>query len=286
MKAPKGFAVIVVILAVVFALSSLSLAQEKRKIKLSDYTVQLAEWQQREAEAQTKIEQLQKDIDSLNVQIAEVEKQIEGEWTGIYTMLGTEEAGVGDFSQSLTDLENQIEGLNALTPEELYEQRAEIDSIGQELNEIKTNNIALLSEMQDRVATIEGELATLKGRMPEAVYDTYTVVKGDYLWRISKKPDIYGDPLQWMKIYTYNRDQIKNPDLISPDQIFKIVRKLGPNEYLSISNSGDSERIGFDFGLGNYQLFVDQTPNATERAILSCASIIACFSFYCMPQRR
>ena len=234
MKAPKGFAVIVVILAAVFALSSLSLAQEKRKIKLSDYTVQLAEWQQREAEAQTKIEQLQKDIDSLNVQIAEVEKQIEGEWTGIYTMLGTEEAGVGDFSQSLTDLENQIEGLNALTPEELYEQRAEIDSIGQELNEIKTNNIALLSEMQDRVATIEGKLATLKGRMPEAVYDTYTVVKGDYLWRISKKPDIYGDPLQWMKIYTYNRDQIKNPDLISPDQIFKIVRKLGPNEYLVV----------------------------------------------------
>lgn len=234
MKAPKGFAVIVVILAAVFALSSLSLAQEKRKIKLSDYRIQLAEWQQREAEAQTKIEQLQKDIDSLKTQIAEVEGQIEEEWTGIYTMLGTEEAGVKEFCGCLADLENQIDGLNALTPEDLFDRRAEIDSIEQKLNEFKTNKAALLSETQDQIATIEGKLTALKERMPEAVYDTYTVVKGDYLWKISKKPEIYNDPFQWMKIYTYNRDQIKNPDLIHPEQIFKIVRKLGPNEYLVV----------------------------------------------------
>ncbi|RKY79051.1 hypothetical protein DRQ12_04615 [candidate division KSB1 bacterium] len=234
MKVPKGFAVIVMILAAVIVLSSLSLAQEKRKIKLSDYRIQLAEWQQREAEAKTQIAQLQKDIDSLKTEIAKVEGQIQEQWAGTYAMLGTEETGVNEFAGCLTDLENQVEGLNALSPEELFDRRAEIDSIEQKLNEVKATKIALLSEMQDRIATIEGKLTTLKARMPEAVYDTYTVVKGDYLWKISKKPDIYNDPLQWMKIYTYNRDQIKNPDLIYPEQVFKIVRKLGPNEYMVV----------------------------------------------------
>ncbi|MCD6165206.1 LysM peptidoglycan-binding domain-containing protein [bacterium] len=234
MKVPKGFAVIVMILAAVIVLSSLSLAQEKRKIKLSDYRIQLAEWQQREAEAKIQIAQLQKDIDSLKTEIAKVEGQIQEQWAGTYAMLGTEETGVNEFAGCLTDLENQVEGLNALSPEELFDRRAEIDSIEQKLNEVKATKIALLSEMQDRIATIEGKLTTLKARMPEAVYDTYTVVKGDYLWKISKKPDIYNDPLQWMKIYTYNRDQIKNPDLIYPEQVFKIVRKLGPNEYMVV----------------------------------------------------
>jgi len=234
MKVPKGFAVIVMILAAVIVLASLSLAQEKRKIKLSDYRIQLAEWQQREAEAKIQIAQLQKDIDSLKTEIAKVEGQIQEQWAGTYAMLGTEETGVNEFAGCLTDLENQVEGLNALSPEELFDRRAEIDSIEQKLNEVKATKIALLSEMQDRIATIEGKLTTLKARMPEAVYDTYTVVKGDYLWKISKKPDIYNDPLQWMKIYTYNRDQIKNPDLIYPEQVFKIVRKLGPNEYMVV----------------------------------------------------
>ena len=37
-----------------------------------------------------------------------------------------------------------------------------------------------------------------------------------------------------MRIYTYNKDQIKNPDLIYADQIFKIQREVGPNEYLVV----------------------------------------------------
>ncbi|NUO79461.1 LysM peptidoglycan-binding domain-containing protein [candidate division KSB1 bacterium] len=38
--------------------------------------------------------------------------------------------------------------------------------------------------------------------------------------------------MQWMRIYSYNREQIKDPDLIYPKQVFKIHRENGPNEYL------------------------------------------------------
>jgi nucleoid-associated protein YgaU len=52
--------------------------------------------------------------------------------------------------------------------------------------------------------------------------DTYTVVRGDNLWDISAKPSIYGNPYQWPLIYKANSDQIKDPDLIYPDQVFNI----------------------------------------------------------------
>jgi nucleoid-associated protein YgaU len=49
---------------------------------------------------------------------------------------------------------------------------------------------------------------------------TYTVVSGDSLSKISKR--LYGDAAKWKKIYEANTDQIKNPDLIYPGQVLKI----------------------------------------------------------------
>jgi nucleoid-associated protein YgaU len=49
---------------------------------------------------------------------------------------------------------------------------------------------------------------------------TYTVRKGDSLSKIAKRE--YGDAQQWHKIFEANRDTIKDPDLISPGQVFRI----------------------------------------------------------------
>jgi nucleoid-associated protein YgaU len=49
---------------------------------------------------------------------------------------------------------------------------------------------------------------------------TYTVVKGDSLSKIAKR--VYGDAGKWRVIYEANRDIIKNPDLIHPDQVLKL----------------------------------------------------------------
>ena len=43
---------------------------------------------------------------------------------------------------------------------------------------------------------------------------SYSVVRGDNLWNISGKEEVYADPYQWPLIYKTNRDKIKDADLI------------------------------------------------------------------------
>lgn len=49
---------------------------------------------------------------------------------------------------------------------------------------------------------------------------TYTVQKGDSLWKIAKQ--FYGNGAQYSKIVGANADKIKNPNLIYPGQVFTI----------------------------------------------------------------
>ena len=57
--------------------------------------------------------------------------------------------------------------------------------------------------------------------------------------------DIYSDPYAWSRIYTSNRDQIKDPDLIFPAQIFQIPRDVGPNEHLVVRGEFLSKISGY-----------------------------------------
>ena len=53
-----------------------------------------------------------------------------------------------------------------------------------------------------------------------------TVVRGNSLWRIARR--IYGEGPMYTLIYEANTDQIKDPDLIYPGQVFSIPRSDRP----------------------------------------------------------
>jgi nucleoid-associated protein YgaU len=58
----------------------------------------------------------------------------------------------------------------------------------------------------------------------QAAHMTYTVVRGDSLWRIAGKSDVYGNPYQWPLIFKANADKIKHADKIYPKQSFDVVK--------------------------------------------------------------
>ncbi|MGE3538227.1 MAG: LysM peptidoglycan-binding domain-containing protein [Candidatus Tectimicrobiota bacterium] len=58
----------------------------------------------------------------------------------------------------------------------------------------------------------------------------YAVQRGDTLWGISGQAQIYHNPLMWPLIYKANSTQIRDPDLIFPQQIFVVPREYTPEE--------------------------------------------------------
>jgi len=75
--------------------------------------------------------------------------------------------------------------------------------------------------------TTQAEPTTAPTAAAEPVVGTpsssqYQVERGDSLWGISGKAEIYGNPYQWPLIYKNNSDKISDADLIYPGQIFDI----------------------------------------------------------------
>lgn len=224
--------VFTIILSLVLVLgASLSFAQDK--MTMEEYEKQLAEWQTRldaadqgKADCGTANEALQSEIDA-------VQAETDNVWAEILESLGTDQAGVDAFRKELQAMDAKADGLLALSAEELFQKRDEVEALCADLAAAKGNKISALTEMQNLIATIEGKLAQIKSKLPQATYDEYTVVVGDYLWKISGKDEVYGDPTQWMKIYSVNTDQIDDPDLIYPDWVLKILQGgVFPDQYL------------------------------------------------------
>jgi nucleoid-associated protein YgaU len=74
------------------------------------------------------------------------------------------------------------------------------------------------------------EARLMEAAAEPAPMDSYTVVRGDSLWGISGRSEVYGNPYQWPLIYKANRSQIKDADLIYPGQQLDIDRAASAME--------------------------------------------------------
>ena len=80
-----------------------------------------------------------------------------------------------------------------------------------------------MSEGQ-KVSPETGAVAGAKGKAESGKLETYVVKKGDCLWAIAKKKNIYNDSFLWPVIYEANKGKIKKASLIYPGQKLKIPR--------------------------------------------------------------
>jgi len=103
---------------------------------------------------------------------------------------------------------------------------SDIDAAIKDLQRQLADARAQTSPLASEVAALEAELRKMQ-ELPRS----YTVVKGDYLIKISEMRRIYGDGTRWKRIYRANRDKIRDPNLIYPDQIFLIPRGM-PSEHV------------------------------------------------------
>lgn len=98
-----------------------------------------------------------------------------------------------------------------------------------------------LSKLQSEIKTLEGqyeaagaEASALQEEIDwyEGLPTSYTVVKGDFLQKISAQETIYADATKWTRIYFANRDMLleQGPNWIYPGWELKIPRDW-PNNW-------------------------------------------------------
>ena len=90
--------------------------------------------------------------------------------------------------------------------------------------------------IMDEIAPPETEAEV--AQEPQVKYDTYIVQKGDSLWSIAAKPNIYGKASKWRQIYDANRDLLKSPDQVKAGMTLKIPRGSTPESSTTYSDEG------------------------------------------------
>jgi len=104
-------------------------------------------------------------------------------------------------------------------------------------------------------ASASSDSSSSRGAMAGKV-SSYSVVRGDNLWNISGKDEVYADPYQWPLIYKTNRDKIKDADLIHPGQVLDIDQNASASEIDAAVNHaktrgawslGDTEQSDRDY---------------------------------------
>lgn len=192
------------IVSLFLLLTVVSFAQEE--MTEEQWESEMAAYKNKQAALETEIAALKTDIDNLKAMDLQDPEECIDE---LYQLVGATRNDVNNFRKAVNELDGKIKRKEGPKADRQTD-----------LNALKTNKISALPEFYNKV---HNQMQKDLDNWVEAPTEiNYTVVKGDHLWGIAKKKEHYGNPFAWPVIYKANRDQIKNPDLIYPNQNFKI----------------------------------------------------------------
>ncbi|MBU0474530.1 MAG: LysM peptidoglycan-binding domain-containing protein [Bacteroidetes bacterium] len=225
----KSYKLIATILSLLLLLSVSTFAQEEKEMTQEEFQQEMTRLTQNRIELTKEVNELKIQIEALKAKQAALES-VEDSQRELYVLVGATEASIARYRSDVAALKGKIQRREGSVEDALLALQA-----------LQNDKISALPEFNDEVY---GQLQRSLDAWKEEVANKeviYTVVKGDYLWKIAKKSEFYGNGFAWPVIYNANRDQIKNPDLIYPKQAFKIP------------NLSNEEKAKYDKAKANYK---------------------------------
>jgi nucleoid-associated protein YgaU len=206
-KKMKLAKILVAIISLSFLLSLSSFAQETEMTE-EEWEAEMTRLTGQKQALTSEIATLQKDIENLNTVKAGLQdpEQCIDE---LYALVGATRSDVDNFRNAVNELDGKIKRKESPKADRQAD-----------LNALKMNKISALPEFFDKVHNKMQKALDEWIDAPPVI--SYNVVKGDCLWNIAKKKEHYGNGFAWPVIYKANREKIKNPDLIYPNQQFSI----------------------------------------------------------------
>lgn len=180
------------------------LAQEK-KLTEEEALQLIQQYRDRATQADAKIGDLNKQIETLKAKISDLEANINKTKTEIGELREEwKRCQWGRYRVKDGDFLSRIAGLRIV-----YHNSGKWGMI-YEANKDKISNPNLI---------YPGWVLLIPG------LDSYRVISDDCLWRIASYLSIYSKSRDWPKIYEANKDKIRDPDLIYPNQELTIPRE-------------------------------------------------------------
>jgi hypothetical protein len=198
---------LVYFLSLVFLLSLSSFAQQE-EMTSDEWEAEMTRLTGKKQALMSEIEALKADMENLNTVKAGLQDPEEC-IDELYALVGATRSDVDNFRNAVNELDGKIKRKEAPKADRQAD-----------LNALKMNKISALPEFFDKVHNKMQKALDEWIDAPPVI--SYKVVRGDCLWNIAKKKEHYGNAFAWPVIYKANRDKIKNPDLIYPDQTFSI----------------------------------------------------------------
>ena len=240
------------------------ISAQESKLTVEPYEAEMASLQQRGQTAREQIAQEQAKIEKLKQKLTETGEKIASVTGQIFSKLGISEQDLVTAENELVSIHENLQHLSTLSLSEIPKDKiAEIEST---LEPWKSSGVASLKRISLRIGVIEEMLVRLKSAVLSYVppskgdtvktlenkvltgptvtdspqnFDTYTVRgagEAESLFRIART--VYGDPLEWPRIYRANKAlidanfkkcegkvKISEPqDLILPGQVLQIPR--------------------------------------------------------------
>ncbi len=228
---------IVIVLTALLGLSAVAMAQAKREMTMQEYQTRLQACQQRKRVADSTRAVVERQTQDRRAEIASIDSQVVAVAKQVMEAVGARDStAVRDSVRHADALVQRLQALRQLSANQIADARdaGELDRIQRELDALKGSPIAALPEIKAKIDAAErllAELRTVQRPIPPVRRDQYTVVRGDYLWKIAKKPDTYADPYAWVRLYTANKDMIRDPNLIYPNWVIGVPRNQAPGTY-------------------------------------------------------
>ncbi len=205
-----------------------NVSAEEKEMTYDMYLVELKKEQDREAAAKQQITQLEQEIAAIQGDIETTKSQVESLWREMLEFVGITQEDFDAFVTKIDDLLSKIQGFESEYAEDFKGWKQAIVDAEVEVTEIKEDKIAIFPRLDGKITALDEAIADSKAALEAAIEaargdnSTYTVrlipERRDCLWRIAENDEIYGDAWKWPAIYSANKDQIKDPDLIFPGQ--------------------------------------------------------------------
>ena len=198
----------------------------ERRAWNEDLLKEMESFQRRRADAMAAGEELSKEIDDLKAQLDALNHEI----SELMAVLGITEESLAHLRSRLRYYQEQLTNWERMSDDELWRNARAFTELREDYYATRQTREARLPEFQRDITELNRRFTAVgdaieRARRTSGYYeDSYIVQRGDSLSRIAGYQQIYGDTSKWPIIFRANRDQIRNPNLIYPNQNLKIPR--------------------------------------------------------------